>query len=139
MLEAWKNIDIDRIYQSDYRNTPEVKLQQKKERKEKHKRQDAFVHEEGIMYKSQSFHGGAKRKKTSGTTKMGSKTKKARKTTKITAVGKTARETTKKASQKKTPMENIQKASKRKRASNLSSSVTEYEKNKFPRRKKSNT
>lgn len=80
------------------------------------------------MYKSQSFHGGAKRKKTSGTTKKGSKTKKARKTTKITAEGKTARETTKKASQKKTPMENIQKASKRKRASNLSSSVTEYEK-----------
>lgn len=91
------------------------------------------------MYKSQSFHGGAKRKKTSGTTKKRSKTKKARKTTKITAVGKAARETTQKASQKKTPMESIQKASKRERASNLSNSVTECEKNKLPRRKKSNT
>ena len=139
MLEAWKNIDIDRIYQSDYRNTPEVKLRRKKKRKEKHKRQDAFVHEEGIMYKSQSFHGGAKRKKTSGTTKKVSKTKKARKTTKRTAVGKKARETTKKASQKKTPMESIQKASKRTRARNLFGSGTECEKNKLPKRKKSNT
>jgi len=54
-------------------------------------------------------------------------------------VGKKARETTKKASQKKKPLESIQKASKRKRASNLSSSVTECEKNILPKRKKSNT
>lgn len=58
MLEAWKKIDLDRIYQADYRSSADVKQQRKAKRKSKLKRQDAFVHQEGIMYKSQAFHGG---------------------------------------------------------------------------------
>lgn len=90
MLEAWKKIDLDRIYQADYRSSADVKQQRKAKRKSKLKRQDAFVHQEGIMYKSQAFHGGkdhankkgskpkskstAKKKKSKTPTKKKSKT-----------------------------------------------------------------
>ena len=58
MVEAWQRIDEERVYQADYRNLEDIKLRRKKKRKEKLKKQDAFVHQEGIMYKSQAFHGG---------------------------------------------------------------------------------
>lgn len=58
MVEAWQRIDEERLYQADYRNSTDIKLRRKKKRKEKLKKQDAFVHQEGIMYKSQAFHGG---------------------------------------------------------------------------------
>lgn len=84
MAETWKKIDSDRIYQSDYRNTPEVQKCRKIKRKEKLKKQDAFIHEEGIMYQSQAFHGGTNgsktNKKASKTNKKASKTKNASKT-----------------------------------------------------------
>lgn len=58
MRETWKKIDAERIYQSDYRSSSEVKQRRKQKRKEKMKKQDAFIHEEGITYQSQAFHGG---------------------------------------------------------------------------------
>lgn len=50
--ESWRKIDLDRIYQAGYRSTPEVQKRRKKKRKEKLKKQDAFVHQEGVMYQS---------------------------------------------------------------------------------------
>lgn len=77
MVETWRKIDSDRIYQSDYPNTPEVQKQRKMKRKEKLKKQDAFIHEEGIMYQSQAFHSGKNgnktKKKASKTNKKASK------------------------------------------------------------------
>ena len=73
MVETWIKIDSDRIYQSDYWNTPEVQKRRKMKRKEKLKKQDAFIHEEGIMYQSQAFHGGKNGNKTK---KKASKTNK---------------------------------------------------------------
>lgn len=58
MVEMWHNIDDERIYQAEYRDSAEIKTKRKKKRKEKLKKQDAFVHQEGVMYKSQAFHGG---------------------------------------------------------------------------------
>ena len=62
MGEACQWIDEERVYQAEYRNTPEIKLRRKKKRKDKLKKQDAFVHQEGAMYKSQAFHGGNQQK-----------------------------------------------------------------------------
>ncbi|CAH3176988.1 unnamed protein product, partial [Porites lobata] len=73
MVETWRKIDSDRIYKSDYRNTPEVQKRRKMKRKEMLKKQDAFIHEEGIMYQSQAPHGGKKGNKTK---KKASKTNK---------------------------------------------------------------
>lgn len=52
MRESWRKIGLDRIYQAGYRSTPEVQKRRKKKRKEKLKKQDAFVHQEGVMYQS---------------------------------------------------------------------------------------
>ena len=56
MSNTWEKIDADRVYQSDYRALPNTKVKRKKKRKEKLKKQDAFIHQEGVMYKSQGFH-----------------------------------------------------------------------------------
>lgn len=58
MVEAWHRIDEERLYQADYCNSTDIKLSRKKKRKEKLKKQDAFVRQEGVMFKSQAFHGG---------------------------------------------------------------------------------
>lgn len=93
MCESWQKIDFERIYQADYRSTPEVQKWQKKKRKEKLKKQDAFVHQEGIMYQSQVFHGGEratikKPAKTSKAVLAGKKNKKAGETSKKTTKAK---------------------------------------------------
>ena len=76
--EGWRKIDQERVYQAEYRNSPEIKHRRKKKRKEKLKKQDAFIHQEGVMYKSQAFHGGKKTKNA----KKGSKGKKSAKSSK---------------------------------------------------------
>ena len=96
MVETWRKIDSDRIYQSDYRNTPEVQKRRKMKRKEKLKKQDAFIHEEGIMYQSQAFHGGKNGNKTK---KKASKTNK--KAPKSTNKGKAVSGAEKKKKKKK--------------------------------------
>ena len=62
MLEMWSKIDGDRLYQASYRSSTEIKTKRKKKKKQKLKKQDAFVHQEGVTYKSQAFHGGLKAK-----------------------------------------------------------------------------
>ena len=56
--EAWGKFGEAGVYQAEYCNSQEVKLKRKRKRKEKLKKQDAFIHQEGVMYKSQAFHGG---------------------------------------------------------------------------------
>ena len=53
---GWERIDDKRISSSDYKTQPSVKRRRKKLRREKSKKQDAFVHQEGVMYSSQSFY-----------------------------------------------------------------------------------
>lgn len=64
IVEAWQRIDEERLYQADYRNSTDSKLRRKKKRKEKLKKQNAFVHQEGVMYKSQLPFMGENQKKT---------------------------------------------------------------------------
>lgn len=56
MLTAWSKIDKQRIYYSDYKTKLETKQRRKKRKREKTKKQDAFVHQEGVHYKSQQFY-----------------------------------------------------------------------------------
>ena len=76
--EIWRKIDFDRIYQSDYRSTPMVQKRQKKKRKEKMKKQDAFVRKDGgPVYQSHGFYAGenASGARKKGKTKVASKRK----------------------------------------------------------------
>ena len=53
----WKEIDSKRMKGSDYKSNPAVKQRRKKIRREKSKKQDAFVHKEGgATYSSESFY-----------------------------------------------------------------------------------
>ena len=56
MTAAWKRIDSERIRVSDYKARANVKGRRKKRKREKSKKQDAFVHDEGVMYSSQNFY-----------------------------------------------------------------------------------
>lgn len=56
MLSTWGSIDKQRVYQSNYRATKIIKTRRKKKRGKKLAAQDAFVHQEGVQYKSQSFY-----------------------------------------------------------------------------------
>ena len=56
MTAEWQKIDRKRISSSDYKAQPLVKKRRKQRRREKSKKQDAFVHQEGVMYSSQSFY-----------------------------------------------------------------------------------
>ena len=53
---GWERIDNKRVSSSDYKTQPSVKKRRKKLRREKSKKQDGFVHQEGVMYSSQSFY-----------------------------------------------------------------------------------
>lgn len=54
MVSTWEEIDGHRIATSDYKASSPVKKRRKR-RKNKNKKDDAFKHQEGVMYKSQSF------------------------------------------------------------------------------------
>ena len=56
MPSQWEKIDSKRMSVSDYKTNPIVKQRRKSIRREKSKKQDAFVHQEGVMYSSQSFY-----------------------------------------------------------------------------------
>lgn len=56
MRQGWQKIDCKRMGSSDYKSQPSVKKQRKKRKRQKSKKQDAFVHQEGVMYRSQSFY-----------------------------------------------------------------------------------
>ena len=56
MIAGWQRIYDERMSSSNYKAQPAVKKRRKKHRREKSKKQDGFVHKEGVMYSSQSFH-----------------------------------------------------------------------------------
>lgn len=102
MCETWRKIDLDMIYQADYKGTPEVQKWQMKKIKENLKTQDPFVHQETIMYQSRSFHSGerasgtgrkARTRQTSNTTSTVSAGKKNKKAGQITKKGSKYRST----------------------------------------------
>lgn len=56
MLRDLEMIDRKRMQESDYKTNLETKKWRKKLKREKCKKQDAFQHQEGVMYSSQSFY-----------------------------------------------------------------------------------
>ena len=56
MISAWMKIDKKRSYGADYKERSEIKERRKKHRRQKAKKADAFVHNEGMQYKSQGFY-----------------------------------------------------------------------------------
>ena len=56
MIAGWQRIDDKCMSSSNYKARPAVKKGRKKHRREKSKKQDGFVHKEGVMYSSQSFY-----------------------------------------------------------------------------------
>ena len=56
MISAWIKIDKKRSYGADYKERPELKERRKKYKRQRAKKADAFVHEEGMQYKSQGFY-----------------------------------------------------------------------------------
>lgn len=56
MLRELEMIDRKRMQQSDYKAEPVTKQRRKKLKKDKCEKQDAFQHQEGVMYSSQGFY-----------------------------------------------------------------------------------
>lgn len=56
MLRDLEMIDRKRMQQSDYKADPVTKQHRKKLKRDKCKKQDAFQHQEGVMYSSQGFY-----------------------------------------------------------------------------------
>ena len=52
----WYRLDKGRQRRSDYKQRDEVKIKRKTVKREKCKKQDAFLHSEGTQYKSGEFH-----------------------------------------------------------------------------------
>ena len=56
MISAWMKIDKKRSYGADYKERSEIKERRKKHKRQRAKKADAFVHNEGMQYKSQGFY-----------------------------------------------------------------------------------
>ena len=56
MISAWIKMDKKRSYGADYKERPEIKERRKRYKRQRAKKADAFVHEEGIHYKSHGFY-----------------------------------------------------------------------------------
>ena len=56
MLRELGMIDRKRMRESDYKTDPVTKKRRKKLKRDKCKKQDAFQHQEGVMYSSQGFY-----------------------------------------------------------------------------------
>lgn len=56
MLRVLEMIDRKRMQESDYKTGPVTKKRRKKLKSDKCKKQDAFQHQEGVMYSSQAFY-----------------------------------------------------------------------------------
>ncbi|KAK2561752.1 hypothetical protein P5673_015132 [Acropora cervicornis] len=56
MIAGWQRIDGKHISSFSYNSQPAVKKRRRKHGREKSKKQDGFVHKEGVMYSSQSFY-----------------------------------------------------------------------------------
>ena len=56
MIAGWQRIDAKHMSLFSYNSQPAVKKRRRKHRREKSKKQDGFVHKEGVMYSLQSFY-----------------------------------------------------------------------------------
>ena len=56
MINSCENIDQKRIYSAGYKEKPEIKQRRKKYKRQRVKKADAFVHQEGVQYQSQGFY-----------------------------------------------------------------------------------
>jgi hypothetical protein len=56
MVSSWENMDMKRIYSAGYKERPEIKQRRKKYKRQRVKKADAFVHQEGVQYQSQGFY-----------------------------------------------------------------------------------
>ena len=59
MVNEWKRIDMKRINTAEYKEKSVVKKRRKKYKRQRANKADAFVHKEGVQYKSQEFYGGS--------------------------------------------------------------------------------
>jgi hypothetical protein len=57
MVNAWEKMDKKRIYGAEYKEREVVKERRKKYKRQRANKADAFVHKEGVQYKSQAFYG----------------------------------------------------------------------------------
>ena len=56
MINSWEDIDEKRIYSAGYKEKPEINRSRKKNKRQKVKKADALVHQEGVQYQSQGFY-----------------------------------------------------------------------------------
>lgn len=56
MVSTWETIDHKRMLCSYYKSKEDVKKKLNRRKREKAKKQDAFVHDEGVSYSSQKFY-----------------------------------------------------------------------------------
>ena len=56
MINSWEDINEKRIYSAGYKEKPEIKQSRKKYKRQRVKKADAFVHQEGVQYQSQGFY-----------------------------------------------------------------------------------
>ena len=80
MVNEWKKVDKKRIDTAEYKEKSAVKERRKKYKRQRANKADAFVHKEGIQYKSQEFYGdGQKNVPAAATAKENKKSKTKRK------------------------------------------------------------
>ena len=63
MTNSWEKIGNERLYLAEYRHSDSTKKRRKFKKRDKLRKDDAFVHQEGTSYQSQAFHGGNSTKK----------------------------------------------------------------------------
>ena len=66
MVKEWKKVDKKRLDTAEYKEKSAVKNRRKKYKRQRGKKADAFVHKEGIQYKSQEFYDGTATAKENG-------------------------------------------------------------------------
>ena len=62
MLKTWRKVDNARVRDGEYKEREEVKVRRRKFKKQKAKKADAFIHIEGLQYKSQGFYNNEQQK-----------------------------------------------------------------------------
>ena len=56
MIKTWRKVDNKRVRDGEYKEREEVKVRRRKFKNQKAKKADAFIHIEGLQYKSQGFY-----------------------------------------------------------------------------------
>jgi hypothetical protein len=66
MVKEWNKVDKKRLCAAEYKEKSAVKNRRKKYKRQRAKKADAFVHKEGVQYKSQEFYDGTATAKENG-------------------------------------------------------------------------